>query len=215
MSELNCLEINAECGSVEIELTISEPAPIQVTFDLCNNGIPDDSSLVLGETSITAYRGDRGKIAYDHSQMPHAPANAQHNVNADWNATSGDAQILNKPALSSIITVKSGGPLGSGRAVIMDGGKAIYFDPSNEFHGGRFFGITKTAVGGPNLDVLVQTSGWFNASWLALTPDLPYYIGALGILSTTPPASGIVEIVGASIDINTIEINSNLFYITI
>lgn len=33
------------------------------------------SSLTLGETSVSAYRGDRGKIAYDHSQAtgnPHA-----------------------------------------------------------------------------------------------------------------------------------------------
>lgn len=37
----------------------------------------------LGETESTAYRGDRGKIAYDHSQSPHAPANAEQNVNAD------------------------------------------------------------------------------------------------------------------------------------
>jgi len=37
------------------------------------------SSLALGETSSTAYRGDRGKIAYDHSQSPHAPADAQKN----------------------------------------------------------------------------------------------------------------------------------------
>ena len=29
------------------------------------------SSLALGETSSTAYRGDRGKIAYDHSQVTH------------------------------------------------------------------------------------------------------------------------------------------------
>lgn len=29
--------------------------------------------LQLGETSNTAYRGDRGKIAYDHSQTTHAP----------------------------------------------------------------------------------------------------------------------------------------------
>lgn len=34
------------------------------------------SKLDLGETSKTAYRGDRGKIAYDHSQSPHAPADA-------------------------------------------------------------------------------------------------------------------------------------------
>jgi hypothetical protein len=39
------------------------------------------SSLVLGETSSTAYRGDRGKTAYDHSQLvtgnPHAVTFAQ------------------------------------------------------------------------------------------------------------------------------------------
>jgi hypothetical protein len=33
----------------------------------------------LGETSVTAYRGDRGKTAYDHSQAAHAPSNAQKN----------------------------------------------------------------------------------------------------------------------------------------
>jgi hypothetical protein len=31
------------------------------------------SSLALGETSATAYRGDRGKIAYDYSQVGHLP----------------------------------------------------------------------------------------------------------------------------------------------
>ena len=57
------------------------------------------SDLALGETSSTAYRGDRGKTAYDHSQTAHAPSDAEANVNADWNASSGDAQILNKPTL--------------------------------------------------------------------------------------------------------------------
>ncbi len=37
------------------------------------------SGLELGETETTAYRGDRGKIAYDHSQASHAPANAEPN----------------------------------------------------------------------------------------------------------------------------------------
>lgn len=36
-------------------------------------------SLVLGESSDTAYRGDRGKIAYDHSQSAHAPSDAEAN----------------------------------------------------------------------------------------------------------------------------------------
>ncbi|WP_300944517.1 hypothetical protein [uncultured Duncaniella sp.] len=33
-------------------------------------------TIALGETSTTAYRGDRGKIAYDHSQAAHARADA-------------------------------------------------------------------------------------------------------------------------------------------
>lgn len=32
-----------------------------------------NSSLALGETESTAYRGDRGKTAYEHSQSAHAP----------------------------------------------------------------------------------------------------------------------------------------------
>ena len=39
--------------------------------------------IQLGETSADSYRGDRGKIAYDHSQAPHASADAEKNVNAD------------------------------------------------------------------------------------------------------------------------------------
>lgn len=58
------------------------------------------ASLALGETSSTAYRGDRGKIAYDHSQAAHAPANAEANVQSDWSVTDtgSDAYIKNKPA---------------------------------------------------------------------------------------------------------------------
>lgn len=35
--------------------------------------------LALGTTSSTAFRGDQGKIAYDHSQSTHAPTTAQKN----------------------------------------------------------------------------------------------------------------------------------------
>ena len=38
------------------------------------------ASLALGTTSSTAYRGDHGLIAYNHSQAAHAPSNAQANV---------------------------------------------------------------------------------------------------------------------------------------
>lgn len=41
--------------------------------------------LSLGETQDTAYRGDRGKVAYDHSQSKHAPANAYSKEQSDSN----------------------------------------------------------------------------------------------------------------------------------
>ena len=37
------------------------------------------SNLALGTTSSTAFRGDQGLIAYNHSQAAHAPADAQKN----------------------------------------------------------------------------------------------------------------------------------------
>lgn len=57
------------------------------------------ASLALGETASTAFAGDKGKKAYDHSQAAHAPANAEANVQADWNEsnTGSDAFIKNKP----------------------------------------------------------------------------------------------------------------------
>lgn len=40
--------------------------------------------------------------AFTHSTSTHAPTNAEQNVQADWNATSGDALILNKPTIPSL-----------------------------------------------------------------------------------------------------------------
>ena len=39
--------------------------------------------------------------AYTHSQVAHAPSNAEANVQSDWNAVIGDAVILNKPTLTT------------------------------------------------------------------------------------------------------------------
>ena len=49
-----------------------------------------NGSLALGETSVTAYRGDRGKAAYDHSQVS---GSNPHNTNF--------ADLANKPTTVS------------------------------------------------------------------------------------------------------------------
>ena len=48
------------------------------------------SHLALGETSATAYRGDRGKIAYDHSQAVHARTDA---TLTEQSSTNGNIKI--------------------------------------------------------------------------------------------------------------------------
>lgn len=48
------------------------------------------SKLALGETASTAYRGDRGKIAYDHSQTAHARTDA---TKVEESGTNGNIKI--------------------------------------------------------------------------------------------------------------------------
>lgn len=71
--------------------------------------------LALGETESTAYRGDRGKTAYDHSQTAHAPANAEKNaivsIKKNGTAITPDANRavdISVPAKTSELTNDSG-----------------------------------------------------------------------------------------------------------
>lgn len=77
-------------------------------------------SLALGETSSTAYRGDRGKTAYDHSQTsgnPHGTSKADvglGNVDNTSDATKNSAtatlenKTLSSPVISGIADVSGG-----------------------------------------------------------------------------------------------------------
>ena len=59
-------------------------------------------SLALGETEGTAYRGDRGKTAYDHSQVT---SGNPHNVTAADVGAVPTTRTVNSKALSSDITL--------------------------------------------------------------------------------------------------------------
>ena len=102
-------EIMPEAGKIYIDLTDD----INKTYRWSGaKFVLISDTIALGETSSTAYRGDRGKIAYDHAQAQHAPSNAQKNVQADWSETnsSSDSYIKNKPSTVNTkeeITAKS------------------------------------------------------------------------------------------------------------
>ncbi|MBS6517425.1 MAG: hypothetical protein KH353_04420 [Clostridium sp.] len=70
-------------SSKKTEITAGEAGKIYVTADTNktyrwsgSKFAEISASLALGETSSTAYRGDRGKAAYEHSQSPHARRDA-------------------------------------------------------------------------------------------------------------------------------------------
>lgn len=89
-------EITAESGKIYIDLTNN----VNKTYRWSGTTFGEIASgLALGETEGTAYPGNKGKMAYDHSQSTHAPVNAAPNVQSDWNVTnaSSDAFIRNKP----------------------------------------------------------------------------------------------------------------------
>lgn len=71
------IKVTGETGKIYIDLSTNK------TYRWSGSVfVVISETLALGETSSTAYRGDRGKIAYDHSQTAHAPSNAQANQNA-------------------------------------------------------------------------------------------------------------------------------------
>lgn len=87
-------EMTGEAGKIYVDMATNK------TYRWSGSAYAEISaSLALGETSSTAFRGDWGKAAYEHSQTAHAPADAEANVQADWNEsdTGSDAYIKNKP----------------------------------------------------------------------------------------------------------------------
>ena len=64
--------ITGETGKIYLDLTTNTTYRCSNTTSQTFTQIKGD--LTLGETNSTAYCGDRGKIAYDHSQSAHAPS---------------------------------------------------------------------------------------------------------------------------------------------
>lgn len=111
-------QITGETGKIYVDLATNK------TYRWSGTAYTEISaSLALGETSSTAYRGDRGKIAYDHSQTAHAPSNAERNVivgvqmNGEDVTPDGNRKVnIDVPEKVSELTNDSGFITGSGTA---------------------------------------------------------------------------------------------------
>lgn len=95
---LDLLALGSGAGPTTINWTniTNKPLTFNPTLPISATGITGlGALLILGETSTTAYRGDRGKIAYDHSQASGNPHNL---IKADIGLGNVDNTTdLNKP----------------------------------------------------------------------------------------------------------------------
>ena len=66
-------QVTAESGKIYVDLTGGANRTYRWSG---STYVEISASLALGETESTAYRGDRGKVAYDHSQSAHARTDA-------------------------------------------------------------------------------------------------------------------------------------------
>ena len=113
-------EITGETGKIYVDLETEK------TYRWSGSAYVEiSSSLALGETSSTAYRGDRGKTAYDHSQLT---SGNPHNV------SKSDIGLGNVDNTSDA-TKKTNftGSIASGDTGFVTGG-AVYTELNNKSH---------------------------------------------------------------------------------
>jgi hypothetical protein len=103
----------------------------------------------------------------------------------------------------------AGENLSAGRAVILDGGQAFYFQPDDATHAGRLFGVTtSSALAGAA--VSIQVGGVVTDAAFTGLDDATCWVGANGQITTTRPSSGVVQKVGLGLGSNMLLIDFSI-----
>lgn len=137
----------------DVSLTITEATPINLTFDV---GMPgaDGQGVPVG--------GTLGQVL------------------TKLSATDYDTEWAAPGATSNYETYPAGENLSAGRVVVIDGGEAFYFDPTDATHHNRAFGVTRTSATA-GYDVTIQPA-YTVATDAAFTfaADIPLWVGSSG-----------------------------------
>lgn len=106
-----------------------------------------------------------------------------------WNpVTDTLTSKVNGISASTVITVdtpattetyEAGQNLSTGRVVVINAGKAFYFQPTNPAHHNRAAGVTRTSATTGN-DVLIQPYGVVSDAAFTFAPDIPLWVGPNG-----------------------------------
>ena len=181
-------KITGESGKIYVDLHTN------VTYRWSGTAYVEISaSLALGETDSTAYRGDRGKIAYEHSQSAHArtdaTATAGSTTNGKIKINGSDVTVYTHPAYTAKtsglykITVDATGHVSAATAVAKDDITALgipgsgYTHPTHTSHAAGIYKIT------------VDSLGHVSAATTVAKGDLTGIIGNFGAASASAAGS--------------------------
>ena len=181
-------KITGESGKIYVDLHTN------VTYRWSGTAYVEISaSLALGETDSTAYRGDRGKIAYEHSQSAHArtdaTATAASTTNGKIKINGSDVTVYTHPAYTAKtsglykITVDATGHVSAVAAVEKGDITALgipgsgYTHPTHTSHAAGIYKIT------------VDSLGHVSAATAVAKGDLTSIIGNFGAASASAAGS--------------------------
>jgi hypothetical protein len=152
--------VPSDVGAEPADATILKSAAIGVTVQGYNANTVVDSSYVHTDNNYTTT---------EKSKLSGIAAGAEVNVNADWTAVSGDAEILNKPTLgtlssqnSSSVSITGGSISGITDLAVADGGTG-----SSTAAGARVNLLP--SLTGNNGKVLAVNSGQTDVEWIAVS----------------------------------------------
>jgi len=111
------------------------------------------------------------------------------------------------PAGGSVVSYPAGEALSAGRVVVITGGSAFYFQPTNPAHKGMAVGITTTSASTVGASVSIQLSGSVTDGSLPSLTNAQYWVGANGVVQTTPPSTGIAQKAGIGLGAHTLLID--------
>ena len=181
-------KITGESGKIYVDLHTN------VTYRWSGTAYVEISaSLALGETASTAYRGDRGAIAYNHSQSAHArtdaTATAGSTTNGKIKINGSDVTVYTHPSYAAKtsglykITVDATGHVSAAAAVEKGDITALgipgsgYTHPTHTSHAAGIYKIT------------VDSLGHVSAATAVAKGDLTSIIGNFGAASASAAGS--------------------------
>jgi len=113
------------------------------------------------------------------------------------------------PAGGASVIYPAGEALSAARVVIIDGGEAFHFQPSNTTHQGRAYGIT-TAAASTGADATIQIIGEMEHASFTFAADSILYVYNNGVIVDTDPDLAVMQVAGVSAEGDKMRIDFSL-----